>query len=151
MAFNPINSHSFPLNPAHLLVPITSLDHTGLSALPRYHAVIADLEDLGFTVPEQPTPVFPATSYEALGWLYCSEGSNLGAAFLFKETQKIGLNGEHGARHLAPHPDGRAPQWREFVAILNNLPLTQSQADAAVQGARHAFDFYRAALKEIFA
>ena len=122
----------------------------GLSELPRFEAVCADLKDLGLEVPETPAPLQPSSLYAALGWLYCSEGSNLGAAFLFKETQQIGLNGDKGARHLAPHPDGRGLHWRQFVALLDALPLTEEQRQQAVGGAAAAFDFYRKAVRQIF-
>ncbi|VXD00567.1 Heme oxygenase [Pseudomonas sp. 8Z] len=122
----------------------------GLHELPRFDAVCADLSDLGLPLPEQPQAIQPASSYAALGWLYCAEGSNLGAAFLFKQTQKIGLDGENGARHLAAHPDGRALHWRQFVALLDGLELSDAQRDEAIQGAIDAFDFYRNTLREIF-
>ncbi|WP_437883782.1 biliverdin-producing heme oxygenase [Pseudomonas sp. LRF_L74] len=123
----------------------------GLSELPRFDAVCADLRDLGLDVPATPAAVHPASSYAALGWLYCSEGSNIGAAFLFKETQQIGLGADNGARHLAAHPDGRKLHWRQFVALLDGLELSGEQQAQAIQGARDAFDFYKAALKDVFA
>lgn len=122
----------------------------GLSELPRFEAVCADIGDLGLPLPPPPPAAAPASTHVALGWLYCSEGSNLGAAFLFKETQQIGLNGESGARHLAAHPDGRSLHWRQFVALLDGLELSESQRAEAVGGAVGAFDFYRAALRELF-
>ncbi|OLU28810.1 heme oxygenase [Pseudomonas sp. PA15(2017)] len=122
----------------------------GLSELPRFEAVRADITDLGLPLPPTPPAVAPPSTHAALGWLYCSEGSNLGAAFLFKETQQIGLNGENGARHLAAHPDGRGLHWRQFVALLDGLELSESQREEAVSGAVAAFDFYRAALRELF-
>ncbi|SHM07488.1 biliverdin-producing heme oxygenase [Phytopseudomonas punonensis] len=122
----------------------------GLSELPRFDAVCADLADLQLQIPPAPQAVAPRSTYAALGWLYCSEGSNLGAAFLFKDTQQIGLTAENGARHLAPHPDGRALHWRQFVALLDGLELSEAQREEAVSGAVAAFDFYRAALRDIF-
>ncbi|OLU30676.1 heme oxygenase [Pseudomonas sp. PA27(2017)] len=122
----------------------------GLSELPRFEAVCADITDLGLPLPPTPPAVATTSTHAALGWLYCSEGSNLGAAFLFKETQQIGLNGENGARHLAAHPDGRGLHWRQFVALLDGLELCESKRDEAVSGAVAAFDFYRAALRELF-
>lgn len=122
----------------------------GLSELPRFEAVCADLIDLDLAVPQAPLAVVPTSHHAALGWLYCSEGSNLGAAFLFKETQQIGLDARHGARHLAAHPDGRGLHWRQFVALLDGLDLTEAQREEAVSGAVAAFDFYRAALREVF-
>lgn len=86
----------------------------GLAALSRFAAVEADLRDLGLLLPTPTQPV-RVSSAQALGWLYCSEGSNLGAAFLYKHTQRLGLEGDKGARHLAPHPDGRALHWRDLL------------------------------------
>lgn len=122
----------------------------GLSELPRFEAVCADMTDLDLVVPPAPPAVAPTSTHAALGWLYCSEGSNLGAAFLFKETQQIGLDAENGARHLAAHPSGRGLHWRQFVALLDGLALSEAQREEAVSGAVAAFDFYRAALREIF-
>jgi heme oxygenase len=122
----------------------------GLRELPRFEAVCADMNDMGLSIPATPTTVKPHSIHTALGWLYCSEGSNLGAAFLFKETQQLGLDAERGARHLAPHPDGRALHWRQFVALLDGLELDDAQKAEAIQGAVDAFDFYRSALRECF-
>jgi heme oxygenase len=122
----------------------------GLSELPRFEAVCADLKDLGLEVPQTPAPLQTSSLHAALGWLYCSEGSNLGAAFLFKETQRIGLAAEKGARHLAPHPDGRGLHWRQFVSLLDGLQLSEAQRQEAVAGAVAAFDFYRKAVRGIF-
>ncbi|MDD1508894.1 biliverdin-producing heme oxygenase [Pseudomonas sp. CNPSo 3701] len=122
----------------------------GLSELPRFDAVCADISDLGLPLPPPPTAAAPASVHVALGWLYCSEGSNLGAAFLFKQTQQLGLSAYKGARHLTAHPEGRGLHWRQFVALLDGLELSESQREEAVSGAVGAFDFYRAALRELF-
>ncbi len=121
----------------------------GLDLLSRFDAVQQDLRDLGVAVPPAPAPV-EATFAQALGWLYCSEGSNLGAAFLFKQTQRLGLDAERGARHLAPHPDGRALHWREFVAGVDGLALSEAQEAHAIEGAIAAFDSYRRHVREVF-
>ncbi|MNC62097.1 Heme oxygenase [compost metagenome] len=122
----------------------------GLAALSRFAAVEADLRDLGLLLPTPTQPV-RVSSAQALGWLYCSEGSNLGAAFLYKHTQRLGLEGDKGARHLAPHPDGRALHWREFVARLDSLVLGEQEEAEVVKGAIAAFDSYRRHLREVFA
>lgn len=122
----------------------------GLVELPRFEAVCADMSDLGLSIPAAPATVKPHSIHAALGWLYCAEGSNLGAAFLFKETQQMGFDAERGARHLAAHPDGRALHWRQFVALLDGLNLDEAQKAEAIQGAIDAFDFYRNALRECF-
>lgn len=122
----------------------------GLELLSRFAAVEADLRDLGQPVPPPPAQVRLAHPAEALGWLYCSEGSNLGAAFLFKETQRLGLDGEQGARHLAAHPDGRAPHWRQFVALVDAVELQHEDESHAIDGAIKAFDSYRQHLRDVF-
>lgn len=103
-----------------------------------------DLRDLGVALPAPlEAPVFPAgtavDAAAALGWLYTVEGSNLGAAFLLKRVASLGLSGEHGARHLAPHPDGRAAHWRSFIEQFDELVLTPEEETRAAAGADAAF------------
>ena len=74
----------------------------------------------------------------------------MGAAFLFKHAQKLDYNGEHGARHLAPHPNGRGKHWRAFVEHLNALDLSPEAEAEAIQGAKDAFAFYKVVLRETF-
>lgn len=123
---------------------------SGLAELARYDTVLQDLADLGAqaeTIAELPRP----QGDEALGWLYCAEGSNVGAAFLFKDAQnKLGYGAEHGARHLAPHADGRGKHWREFVEQFNTLEIQPLQREAALKGALEAFAFYKVLVRQIF-
>lgn len=88
---------------------------------------------------------------KAIGWLYCAEGSNIGAAFLFKDTkEKLGFDENFGASHLDAHPDGRGKHWKAFRESLNQLNLSKDEQDTAIQGATEAFEFYKVALKQIF-
>ena len=124
-------------------------DHAGLAALlpdlqqrRRYASIAADLRDLATRLPaDSPTPPFDAQLdlATALGWLYVSEGSKLGAAVLYKLAGKLGLDEHHGARHLAGHPDGRARHWREFTAVLDSAPLDAGGETRLIEGARAAF------------
>ncbi|MCP1660184.1 biliverdin-producing heme oxygenase [Neisseria perflava] len=121
-----------------------------LEYMARYDAVVKDLADLG-AQPYAYTGELPQeTGNKAIGWLYCAEGSNLGAAFLFKHAQTLDYNGDNGARHLAPHPDGRGKHWREFVGYLNALPLSPEAEAEAIQGAKDAFEFYKVILRQTF-
>lgn len=120
----------------------------GLSDRQRLSAVSADLGDLGQAVPTGYKPVELATGAAldlptALGWLYVEEGSNLGAAFLFKAAAALGLDATRGARHLAPLPGGRAMSWKEFVAQLDAVPLTPAEIERAEAAARAAFERVR--------
>ncbi len=121
----------------------------GLARLSRFAAVQADLRDLDLPLPGLPEQVVTSEAC-ALGWLYCSEGSSLGAAFLFKQAQRLGLDADSGARHLAAHPDGRALHWREFVTCLDALELTSDAEDQVIHGALAAFESYRQQLRQVF-
>ncbi|MBB5368906.1 MULTISPECIES: biliverdin-producing heme oxygenase [unclassified Janthinobacterium] len=124
-------------------------DHAGLAALlpdlqqrRRYDSIAADLHDLGAPVPADAVEAPFGAQLDmatALGWLYVSEGSKLGAAILYKLAGKIGLDEHHGARHLAGHPDGRARHWRDFTAVLDAAPLDADGEARVIDGARAAF------------
>lgn len=109
----------------------------------RLPLVIADMQDLGVTAPEGGLPVFvagdPLDVGTALGWLYVAEGSNMGAALLRKEAQKLGLSDDVGARHLAPAPEGPAPHWHAFTAALDTVELSEDEEKRAKEGALEAF------------
>ena len=123
----------------------------GLAKLARYDEVLRDLQDLNASEKNISVPLPQLSGAETLGWLYCAEGSNVGAAFLFKDAQnKLGLSAEHGARHLAPHIDGRGKHWRDFVEKLNALPVNEEERAAALQGALNAFAFYKVVVREMF-
>jgi heme oxygenase len=116
----------------------------GLSERRRLPLISADLSDLGLALPETGGPCAfapdaPVDVPVALGWLYVAEGSNMGAALLRKEAAKLGLSDSHGARHLAPAPEGPAAHWRAFVAGLDATELTVEEEARAVAGANAAF------------
>lgn len=122
----------------------------GLEHLSRFERVIADMKDLAVT-PFENAPSTPSfTDDEAIGWLYCVEGSNVGAAILYKEAGKIELSGEFGARHLAAHEDGRMPHWRDTKAKLDALPLDDIARQAALKGADDAFAYFKALIRAIY-
>lgn len=117
----------------------------GLWQRSRLALLELDLVDLGIDldVASLPAPAFvadaPLDVPQALAWLYTVEGSNLGAAFLLKAAAGLGLHGGFGARHLAPHPDGRAAHWRDFIADLDALVLPADAESAVDAGAQAAF------------
>lgn len=109
----------------------------GLPQRSRLNAARLDLADLGREAPAvKPLPI---AHREGLGWLYVSEGSTLGAAFLLKAVEAIGLGEEKGARHLAAAPAGRGRHWHDFKDALNAVPLSAAEDDLVVSGARAAF------------
>lgn len=109
----------------------------------RLPLVMADMADLGVSTPEGGDPAFvagePLDMGNALGWLYVAEGSNMGAAVLRKEAQKLGLTDDHGARHLAPAPEGPAAHWRAFTSALDAVELREDEEERARVGALDAF------------
>lgn len=109
----------------------------------RLSLITADLVDLERDLPETPeAPAFVTGAIDAptaLGWLYVAEGSNMGAALLRKEAAKLGLSDTHGARHLAPAPEGPAAHWRAFTAGLDAVALSEEEEIRVVGGANAAF------------
>lgn len=121
----------------------------------RLAQIAADRADLGLpALADPPPPAFTADSEPdlatALGWLYVAEGSNLGAAFLFKAAAKLGLDENLGARHLAGHPDGRAAHWRQFTAALDAAGLDEAGEARAIAGAQAAFSRVQAYVDAAF-
>jgi heme oxygenase len=125
----------------------------GLGERRRLGQIESDLADLGLPIPatsEPPRFTVDADLPTALGWLYVAEGSNLGAAFLFKAALKLGLSETFGARHLAGHPDGRAAHWRQFVQALDAIDLSPEQEAQVVAGANAAFGRVHGLVAETF-
>lgn len=123
-----------------------------LPARCRAEAAKADLADLDTEVP---TPMAGAvknpSQAEALGWLFVSEGSKLGAAFLIKRAVALGMNETFGARHLAEPAGGRAEGWKTFTRTLDGLALTEQQEAEADRGALEAFNRFTVLLEHAYA
>ena len=118
----------------------------------RAEAARLDLADLETDVP---APVAGAVSHpskaEALGWLFVSEGSKLGAAFLIKRAVGLGLSETFGARHLAEPAGGRAEGWKSFTRTLDALHLSADEEAAAEKGAIDAFVRFTVLLEQAYA
>ncbi len=112
----------------------------------------ADLADLGL---QTPSPVAGAvqqpTLAQALGWLFVSEGSKLGAAFLIKRAVTLNLSENFGARHLGEPAGGRAAGWKTFIKTLDEQPLTVEQEAELDQGAVEAFERFNVLLQHAYA
>lgn len=118
----------------------------------RAEAARLDLADLGTEVPapvagalKNPSPA------QALGWLFVSEGSKLGAAFLIKRAVGLGLSETFGARHLGEPAGGRAEGWKRFTRTLDALQLSAEEEAAAEQGAIDAFVRFTVLLEQAYA
>ncbi|MGX0891949.1 heme oxygenase [Pseudomonas sp. ADAK2 TE3594] len=118
----------------------------------RAEAAKADLADLETDVPE---PVAGAvnnpTKAQALGWLFVSEGSKLGAAFLIKRAVGLGLSETFGARHLAEPAGGRAEGWKSFVRTLDALEFNVQEEAEVEKGAIDAFNRFTVLLEQAYA
>jgi heme oxygenase len=111
-----------------------------LPARSRRSAAEADLADLGVALPQPDLQRTASISdAEAIGWIYVSEGSTLGAAMLFKKAQQLGLGESFGARHLAASPEGRARHWKQFVGALDALDLADESDAELLAGGVAAF------------
>ena len=117
----------------------------GLGSRDRFPAIVQDCRDMGVEPPASQRQKLkvdvndPASMARALGWLYTIEGSTLGAAFLFKWAQELGLSGEFGAHYLAPDAEGRGLHWRKFVQQINEAPVSAEHEADVIAGAQEAF------------
>lgn len=112
----------------------------------------ADLAELGVELPAS-VPGAPAglSLGESLGWIFVSEGSKLGAAFLLKRAEALGLSPTWGARHLAEPEGGRAAGWKAFVKALDAVALDEHEEQLAEAGALAAFERFTVLLQTAFA
>ena len=123
-----------------------------LKARDRLPRIEQDLADLKIHIPDPTSPI-PASDLpipDALGWLYVAEGSNLGAAFLLKAAQKLGLSQDFGARHLAAATEGRGLHWKTFTTALDAIVLGHDKQTQLINGAERAFDTVRNAVEARF-
>ena len=123
-----------------------------LAARCRAEAAKLDLADLDTDVP---APVAGAvknpSQAEALGWLFVSEGSKLGAAFLIKRAVGLGLSETFGARHLVEPAGGRAEGWKSFTRTLDSLEFSAEEEAAVEKGAIDAFVRFTVLLEQAYA
>lgn len=122
----------------------------GLVELARLERVKSDMKDLEVEPFGADVEQVSYTDDEAIGWLYCVEGSNVGAAILYKEAGKIDLTDEFGASHLSAHEDGRMPHWRATKAKIDALPLSDEQKQSAMKGADDAFAYFKRVIRKIY-
>ena len=122
-----------------------------LPARCRAEAAKADLADLDTEVP---APVAGAVKNPgkaaALGWLFVSEGSKLGAAFLIKRAVGLGLSETFGARHLGEPAGGRAEGWKNFVKTLDSLEFSAQEETEIEQAAVDAFNRFTVLLEQAY-
>lgn len=106
----------------------------------RSEAALQDLADLKLQ-PQQQVIVTDAIEYpQSLGWIYVSEGSTLGAAFLFKEAQvQFGFSADFAARNLAAYPEGRAVVWKRFKQAIDEAGFTEAEQELIIEGALQGF------------
>ncbi|WP_152224038.1 biliverdin-producing heme oxygenase [Pseudomonas sp. SCB32] len=107
----------------------------------RAEQACLDLADLDTEVPAPVAGALAKPSRaHALGWLFVSEGSKLGAAFLIRRVAALGLDENTGARHLGEPEGGRAEGWKRFTRTLDALDLSDAEEREAEAGAIAAFE-----------
>lgn len=112
-----------------------------------------DLADLNRALPEGDESIRNKSmgTGEALAWLFVSEGSKLGAAFLLKRMPALGLSETFGARHLGEPEGGRAQGWKSFNTVLDSIELDAEQERLAEAAAIAAFERFTVHLEHCFA
>ena len=104
-------------------------------------ALALDLEEIGLTNDNIPSiQILPITTEAfALGALYVLEGSTLGGSMIYKQLLlNPRFNSSLGLHYYNFYGKELMPKWKQFVAVLNNLPLTQHQE--AISGANWMFE-----------
>lgn len=123
-----------------------------LPARCRAEAAKADLADLNTEVPAAVAGAVNSPSKaEALGWIFVSEGSKLGAAFLIKRAVALELSETFGARHLGEPAGGRAEGWKSFIKTLDGLELSAEEEADLDKGAVAAFERFTVLLEHAYA
>ncbi|WP_313515660.1 biliverdin-producing heme oxygenase [Pseudomonas sp.] len=124
-----------------------------LPARCRVEAARLDLADFGMPVPAGDESIRGRDMGvgAALAWLFASEGSKLGAEFLFKKAAALQLDDTFGARHLADPEGGRAQGWKRFVKVLDSVELDAEQERLAEAAAIEAFERFIVHLERCFA
>ena len=123
-----------------------------LPARCRAEAAKADLADLDTEVPAPVAgTVKNPSKARALGWIFVSEGSKLGAAFLIKRAVALDLSETFGARHLGEPEGGRAEGWKSFVRTLDSLQFSAEEEAEVEQGAIDAFNRFTVLLEQAYA
>ncbi|MBE7374240.1 biliverdin-producing heme oxygenase [Pseudomonas lopnurensis] len=119
----------------------------------RVEAARLDLADFGVPVPAGDEAIRSREMCvgEALAWLFVSEGSKLGAEFLFQKAAALRLDEGFGARHLAAPKGGRAQGWKGFVKALDGVELDSEQERRADAAAIEAFERFAVHLERCFA
>ncbi|MCG7221309.1 biliverdin-producing heme oxygenase [Acinetobacter sp. AG3] len=106
----------------------------------RSDAALQDLTDLGLTPQQQGIATDEISFPQSLGWIYVSEGSTLGAAFLLKEAQvRFGFNADFAARNLAAYPEGRGLVWKRFKQTLDDANFSLEEQQLIIEGAMQGF------------
>lgn len=124
---------------------------SGIKCTERFNAIKKDMEDLGIVAENDVLEDIKTLNiYEALGWLYVSEGSTLGAAILLKSAKASYYLSEHfGARNLAEYSEGRLKYWENFINQLNQLNLSLDEQHLVVDGAFSAFNKFGTMLENL--
>lgn len=116
----------------------------------RSDAALLDLKDLGLAPQSSSIATDHVSFPQALGWIYVSEGSTLGAAFLFKAAQsQFGFSADFAARNLAAYPEGRAVVWKRFKQAMDDANFSQEQQDQVIEGAMQGFSRFGQLLADL--
>jgi heme oxygenase len=78
-----------------------------------------------------------------LGAMYVIEGSTLGGQYIARHVeQTLGFEPGHGDSYFRGYGDQTGSMWRDFKAILAEVP--DAHTDLVVQSAKQMFDFFAA-------
>lgn len=107
--------------------------------------LLRDLDDLGIPHP-QPAAMtgIGGSGDDIFGVLYVLEGSALGAKLLVKSAEKLGFDGQRGARHLV-RQSASLDTWRDYLGRLDTAE--ELDLERAAAAASRTFDAAQGAFR----
>jgi heme oxygenase len=123
------------------------LTQLGLPELPsrqaRYHALAADLHELGHPVPRLESGTTPGHAPTTIGCLYVLEGSIHGGAILLAELERTtGPVPANACGFMRGFGDQNRQFWKDFVAWLESLDAGDEFLESASTAAVGAFEHF---------
>lgn len=113
----------------------------GFEPRSRAGGIARDLAALGVAAPAAARLEGPASSGEALGWVYVAEGSMLGGRIIRKRLTAEG-HGLEGLSFLDPYGEETGARWRAFMTLLDQACAAgRADVDQIVKGGVDGFAF----------
>lgn len=115
----------------------------GVTDTGRAECIRLDMKELGMSDDTDLSSRFslPGGLIQRLGWLYVAESLYRGCALFLPAARRLNLYEKFGASHFTKHPDETAQQWQALKDRLDELQISELEAERLHSGARSALAF----------